>query len=111
MKTTRLSPSVLGAIVLYILLLFGLCNAEPGHRRGGRSRKRNPDLPDLPSLSNHYRDFRKRAVNGSACIESPPATITAPRENVWIQLTHNETKGLHKWLLQQDDLNLSHGYG
>ncbi|KAK3715566.1 hypothetical protein LTR37_007054 [Vermiconidia calcicola] len=42
---------------------------------------------------------------------TPPVKITAPKNNVWKQLTNDDTKGLLKWLYGQEDLNLTRGYG
>lgn len=64
--------------------------------RGARSR-----------LAKSSHSNSKRAVNGSACIETSPAGFKASKKNVWSGLTDAETANVTAWLFHQKDLNLT----
>ena len=101
--------SVLCLFVCYLLLVSSLCSAEDEFRRrrekGGRHRSHT-----RPQFSNHrVNSHRKRAANGSECIESKPAAIKAPKKNVFRQFTGEETQSVTNWLYQQKELNLKKG--
>lgn len=104
--------STSGAVTLCVLLLLSsLCQARlhtayhPGRGSGGSG------TPPLPRLSNKSLGYRHRGVNGSACVEAPPAQIRAPKKNVWAQLTYEEVVEVREWLFDQNELNLHSGYG
>lgn len=97
---------------LYLLLLSTICSAEleleyrPRRHRDGR-----PHPHALPQLSNaRVSSPKPHAVNGSECIEAKPGLIKAPKQNVWTQLSPNETSAVEHWLHQQKDLDLKRGY-
>ena len=109
MERLRLS-SVLHLFVCCLLFLSSVCSAEEEFRRA-RQKRGHERSHNLPQFSNsRANSHRKRAVNGSECIESKPAVIKAPKKNVFRQFSGNETQSVTRWLYQQKDLNLSHGY-
>ena len=96
--------------VIILLLLFS-CLLEARHHKGRERawmRGRPHQSLDLPNASNGYANHRKRAINGSACIEAAPAKIKAPKKNVWWGLNLNESKSVVDWLYRRQDLNLTH---
>ncbi|KAK2007417.1 amine oxidase catalytic domain-containing protein [Colletotrichum eremochloae] len=49
----------------------------------------------------------QRRQASQSCIESEAVAITAPKENIWSDLTHSETTSVVGWLLAQPELNLT----
>lgn len=102
----RLRLNCLFSLFVCLLLFSSICSAQDEFRRrrhrGGHHRSH-----DLPTFSNNRgSSHRKRAVNGSECVESKPAVIKAPKKNVFRQFSGKETESVSKWLYQQKDLNL-----
>jgi primary-amine oxidase len=101
--------SVLCLFVCYLLLFSSICSADDEFRRrrerGGHFRSHRPQFSN-----DRVKSLRKRAANGSECIESKPAVIKAPKKNVFRQFSGDETQSVTRWLYQQKELALTHGY-
>ena len=75
-------------------------------------------LPKASLISQRARAQGRKALAASfnkreeleprgGCTVSSAAAITAPKTNIWADLTEAETKSVVGWLFEQKDLNLT----
>jgi hypothetical protein len=109
-----------GFRALLLLLVLAAClavqdvSARPSsgfrHRdlRGRFHRRRNPNAESAP-LRERGEAIRNapRQQQPGACAASPPASIKAPKRNLWSQLSRQEVESVVKWLFKQRGLNLT----
>jgi primary-amine oxidase len=92
-------------------LLFGLLSQDVLARtskshKGGKSRGKRliHDALRRGSEAHVTRDDANKTV---ACAEALASPITAPKPNIWGQLTDDEAASVVAWLFAQKDLNLT----
>ena len=90
---------------LLCVLLLSL-SLESYARPNARQRVRRGVSP----RSNRTGSVHARLLKGAGCTLPSPAEIEAPRANIWGRLTREETHGLEKWLIAQEELNLTHSF-
>jgi primary-amine oxidase len=77
-----------------------------------KNRGRRALMRSLESRSNQHPSDRwdgkpPTGESASACEDTPPQEINAPKENVWYGLTDDETADVAKWLFGRPELNLT----
>lgn len=105
----RLSTWLLLAI-LACLVIQGVY-ARPSGGRGhagshGRRLRRGQPRPQPRTKSGDHGHHEPRQQG--TCGPSPPASIKAPKRNLWGQLSEQEVGSVVDWLFGQQGLNLTH---
>ncbi|KLU86645.1 hypothetical protein MAPG_05657 [Magnaporthiopsis poae ATCC 64411] len=109
MYHTRLSIWLLFAIIacLVVQVVYARPSGGRGHAAShGRRLRRGQPRPQPRTKSGDHAHHEPRQEG--TCGSSPPASIKAPKRNLWGQLNEKEVGSVVDWLFQQRGLNLTH---
>ncbi|KAL8363430.1 hypothetical protein RB601_009280 [Gaeumannomyces tritici] len=109
-KNPRLSRWLVFAILACLLIQGAHARPSGGRRHTGyhgRRLRRGAPRPHARAGSGSGDHARHEPRQEGTCAPSPPASIKAPKRNLWAQLSEQEVGSVVDWLFRQRGLNLT----